>query len=424
MRFLTLALLFVLAQDPPDPRLAPLIERLKADEIEVRERAAREIVELGEPVADAVEKEAAATGDAELAGRLKTVALQIRRNVLVAKVAPPAKRVTVSARELPLRDVLKTVCEQAGIEYACDPAVADKSVTFEAKDESLLQAVDRACAAAGETAATVTDGKLRIAPSKGPPDPAAYAEGYRLRIRKVVLTDTVEAGASRTSAALYFELEAPPDHQVRNATLTLPRSAVGPEGEDVPVKPVGDIPGRMAAWGGGASAMVVDGVAVSLEAADSADRIALLKEIPAGAKTLKSLKVTARFRYAIGLRPVTAPLSMKGGEKLSDIPFNVTYTGQQVYFMPQDNAKSPSLEDFVDVDSMVLVGKDGKENKLSANPGGGMRRAFQYIFHCEKPLVATDAPQLKIQLIDAFERDVEFELKDVRLREESGISRR
>jgi hypothetical protein len=121
---------------------------------------------------------------------------------------------------------------------------------------------------------------------------------------------------------------------------------------------------------------------------------------------------------------VTAPLSMKGGEKLSDIPFNVTYTGQQVYFMPQDNAKSPSLEDFVDVDSMVLVGKDGKENKLSANPGGGMRRAFQYIFHCEKPLVATDAPQLKIQLIDAFERDVEFELKDVRLREESGISRR
>src|SRR6266850_5477268 len=100
---LVLVLLFAL-QDPLEKRVASLLERLRADEIEHREAAVKELVALGEPAMAHLEKAAADTADPETAARLKGVVGQIRRNVLILKVAPPLKLVTVSAKDVPLRD--------------------------------------------------------------------------------------------------------------------------------------------------------------------------------------------------------------------------------------------------------------------------------------------------------------------------------
>src|SRR5687767_15985788 len=97
---MTVALLLVLLATPQDSiekQVSSLLERLRADEIEAREAAAKEMIALGEPAIDAIEKAAAACADAETAARLKAIAVQVRRNALIVKVAPPAKRVTVSA---------------------------------------------------------------------------------------------------------------------------------------------------------------------------------------------------------------------------------------------------------------------------------------------------------------------------------------
>src|SRR5258705_9132405 len=108
MKSLSLVLLvFLLPQDSLDERVKRLVERLGADEIGEREKAVRDLVGLGEPALPALEKAGAASGDAETTLRLKTVIEQIRRNAIVAKASPPARPVTVSAKDQPLKAFLE-----------------------------------------------------------------------------------------------------------------------------------------------------------------------------------------------------------------------------------------------------------------------------------------------------------------------------
>lgn len=415
------ALLIVLLTTPQDSvekQVAALLEKIRAEEIEAREAAAKEIIALGEPAIDALEKAAAACGDAETAARLKAVATQIRRNALIVKVAPPAKRVTVSASGVPLRDFLKDVCGQAGVEFFCDGAAGDKPVTLEAKDEPFLQVMDRACAARGDIVASIGDGRLRIAPGTHAGEASAYAQGYRLRVRRKVVTETAEGGTVKTSAALYFDLDAQPDHKIRGASMALPRVGAIPGGE-IKIQSLSEVSPRMGGWfGAGTMAVVVDGVAVMIEGFDTMDRVCLIKEIPAGLKSLQSMKVGARFRYAVGLKQISVPLTLRGSDRIPDIPYNVHFAGpQQIYFMTTDQSRPTQLEDYVDFDSIVLIGKDGKENKLTPMAGGGVK-GRHYMFNTERPIQQSDGPpQLRVQIIDAMDRDVEFELRDIKLRD-------
>jgi hypothetical protein len=411
------SLVFLLCspQDSLDKQVSLLLDRIRAEEIEAREAALKEMIALGEPAIDAIEKAAAACPDAETAARLKSTVAQIRRNAMIVKVAPPAKRVTVSASGVPLRDFLKDVCAQAGVEYFCDGAVADKPVTIEGRNEPLLQVIDRACAARGDIAVSLAEGKLKFVSGTSAGEASAYAQGYRVRVRRRVVTETAEAGTVKTSVVLYFDLDAQPDHKVRGATLSLPRTAAIPGG-DIQIRGMDTNP-RMAGWfGGGGSAIVVDGVAVTVEGVDSLDRICLIKELPAGLKSLTSLKVGARFRYSVGMKQISVNMTMRGSDRFPDVPFNIQYAGpRQIYFIAIDQSRGLALEDFIDIETMVLVGKDGRENKLSSVAGGMKGR--HYLFQTEREIQAGDSPQLKVQTIDALDREVEFELKDIKLRD-------
>ncbi|HKS16684.1 MAG TPA: hypothetical protein VJU16_05180 [Planctomycetota bacterium] len=418
----TLCMAFLLLALPPqdslDSKISTLLKRLNSEEIEQREAAAKDLIALAEPAIEPLEKAAGESGDPETVARLKAVVAQIRRNALIVKVAPPVRPVTVSAKDVPLRDFLKDVCGQAGIDFACDAAIGDRTVTLEAKGEPVLQVVDRACAARGDLVPTVAEGRLRVAAGKFAGDAAAYAQGYRLRVRRTVLTETVEAGTTKTSVALYFDLDSQPDQKVRVTTMTLPRSATAPDGGEIAVKGVLGSAMAMGGWmPAGMGAMVVDGVAVMIEPNDALDRICIIKEAPPGLKKLDSLKVSARFRYSVGNKSILVPLSMRNYDKIPDIPFSVHFNGRQLYFMSPDQGRSgaAALEDFVEVDTMVLIGKDGKESKVAPMRTGSR---VQQMFQTESvTLQATDSPQLRMQVLDAVDRDVEFELKDIRLRD-------
>ena len=414
-----LALLLVAPQETLDARVSALLQRLRSDEIETRETAAKDLVALAEPAIDLLEKAAAASADPETTARLKSIVVQIRRNALIVKVAPPVKLVTVSTKDMPLRDFLKEVCAQAGVEFTYDGSSGDRPVTIEAKGEPLLQVVDRACAARGDLVATIAEGRLKVAGGKFGGDAAAYAQGYRIRIRRTVLTETVEAGATKTNVALYFDLDAQPDQKVRISSLTLPRAAMVPGGGEVAIKSIAGSGLQMAGWmPAGTGALMIDGVAVTIDGNDSIDRICIIKEAPAGLKKLESLKVSARFRYSVGTKSVVMPLSMRNYDKIPDIPFNVHFTGRQLYFMSPNQGRpgTGSLEDFVETDTIVVLGKDGKEVKVAGVPTGNRQN---YVFQTEANfnVQLTDNPQLRMQVLDAVDRDVEFELKDIRLRD-------
>jgi hypothetical protein len=403
-------------QESMEKRVAELLKSLGAEEIERRESAAKDLVGLGEGAIEALEKAAADTADPETASRLKAIVIQIRRNALIAKVAPAVKPIKVSAKDVPLKDFLKDVCAQAGVEYVCDGPASDRPVSVEADGETILQVVDRACASRGDLVATVSEGRIKVAAGTHPGDPTAYSQAFRIRVRKTVVTESTEAGATKTNIALYFELDAQPNQKVRAAMMTPPRAAQIPGGGEIAFKSLQEAGARMGGWLAAGAALVVDGVAVTMEGSESLDRICLIKDAPAGLKRLESLKIPARFRYSVGLKTLTMPLTVRAYDKMPDIPYNVHFSGQQLYFMAADQSRANvPLEDFIDLDSMALIGKDGKEVKVTSMAGG--MRGRQYVYQSEKGFQANDPPQLRLQIIDAFDREVEFELKDVKLRD-------
>ncbi|HZL72519.1 MAG TPA: hypothetical protein VFC86_08665 [Planctomycetota bacterium] len=416
MKAALLFLVFAVLQDPLDKRIAGLLERMLSEEIERREAAAKEMIALGEPAIEKLEKAAADTADPETASRLKAVVIQIKRNALIVKVAPPVKLVTVSAKDVPLKDFLADVCAQAGVEYLCDSPAADRTVTVEAKGEPVLQVIDRACASRGDVIATLAEGRLKVANGKYAADPAAYIEGYRIRVKKTVVTEVIEAGAAKTSIALYFEVDAQPDQKVRVFTMTPPRAAKAPGGGEVSFKSLQEAGLRMGGWIQAGVALVVDGVAVTVEGTESLDRICLIREAPAGLKRLESIKVPARFRYSVGHKQTSMQLSRGQYEKMPDIPYQVHFSGQQLYFIATDQrGMTAPLEDFIDLDALTLVGKEGKE--VTVSPMAGAMRGRQYVYTSASSFQANDIPQLRMKTIDAFDREVEFELKDVKLRD-------
>jgi hypothetical protein len=74
----------------------------------------------------------------------------------------------------------------------------------------------------------------------------------------------------------------------------------------------------------------------------------------------------------------------------------------------------PPLQDLIDLDSLVVVDGAGKENKLTCQKQGS--RALQYQYQAERDL-KDEEMTLKYSLIDAVDREVEFELRDVKLRD-------
>ena len=417
MKTALLLLVFAVQQDPLDKRIAGLLERMRSDEIERREAAAKEMIGLGEPAIDKLEKAAADTADPETASRLKAVVVQIKRNALIVKVSPPVKLVTVSAKDVPLKEFLADVCAQAGVEYTCDVPSGDRPVTVEAKGEPVLQVIDRACASRGDITATIVEGRLKIGVGKYAADPAAYADSFRMRVRKTVVTDVMEAGVVKSSIAIYFEVDAQPDQKVKVVMMTTPKSARLPGGGEIAFKNLQEAAMRMGAWIQAGVALVVDGVAVTVEGTESLDRICLIREAPAGLKRLESVKVPVRFRYAVGLKQTSLQLSRGAYERIADTPYSVHFTGQQLYFIVTDQrgAAAAPLEDFVDLESMVLVGKEGKE--VGVSPMAGGMRGRQYMYNSASSFQPNDIPQLKMKMIDAYDREIEFELKDVKLRD-------
>jgi len=412
--------LLILTQDSLDERVRRLVGRLGADEIGERERAVRDLVGLGEPALPALEKAGAAGGDAETTLRLKTVVEQIRRNAIVAKASPPARPVTVSAKDQPLKAFLEDLAVQSGVECACGEGVADRTVTLEAKGEPLLKVLDRACLARGDIALEMVEGRIRISNGTPRKTPAAYSGAFRLRMTKVLLQETNTFAERRANLVLFFQCDGQPDQKFKSAIPRETPEAVDPAGTAVKLRRVSE--GIISMWTSSSrGTVVVDDVAITYDDGDSFDAICFVKDAPADLRTLSSVKVKARYRFAVGTRPVRTELP--GGVKrmgpMGDLPYQIHNAGQLIYVLPaaaggRSSQVGPPLEELIDMSSVKVVDGKGAEVAVTLLPRPG--RVYQYQWRLDRDVSAGGA-ELKFDMIETVDRDVDFELKDVKLRE-------
>src|SRR5262245_6829724 len=127
-----------------DPDVDALLKQLTDDAIEVRDKAAATLIELGEK---AEAKVKARMQSAE--GELKQVCKRILERIAVPKklrgVLPPLRKVTLEAKDRNLKEVIEDLKQQTGL--AVD-WTGDGDVTVSVKDVTPFEALEAICKAA------------------------------------------------------------------------------------------------------------------------------------------------------------------------------------------------------------------------------------------------------------------------------------
>lgn len=402
-----LVVLALLLQDPVAEKVKAHAAKLRAEEIETREDAARALVELGETALPSLQALEAAEADAETKARLKTIVEQIRKAAARAKVYRAPKPVTISAKDRPLRDVVREACDQAGVPFEVS-GDADKGVTLEAKDRPLLEVLDRL------GTWEMADGRIRVTSAKPSPRSAAYADAFRARVRRVLTSYVNDFDATSATIVVYFNFDAQPGVRPVGTTLTAEVVGVDGQGREQKFKPV-----MMGQMGGSNSSgsrgnVTVDGISIPWDEETRIEHAAFLKDAPGDLAKLASLKVKTKFRFAGGTKTVSCSWGSGKREeaRLGDLPIRVTFSGGSSIHLRHNDFRS-RFDDLIDLSTAKIVTKDGKEHDCTVTH----THSGWAFLQCPAAVAGTES-ELRIGAFDdVFERDVEFEVKDLKLRD-------
>src|SRR5258705_6007077 len=180
------------------------------------------------------------------------------------------------------------------------------------------------------------------------------------------------------------------------------------------------LPISLGAWisTGPRTIVFIDDVPVILDERDAIEGVFLLKEVPDSVRTLSSVRLRARYRSAVGLIPASVPLN--GGRRswtLVALPYFIHNAGRILYISTSPTPGKPApppLADLIDTDSVTVSDKSAKELRLTFQ--SVQSRALQYQYAADRDLTE-EGMTLKYNLLDIVDREVEFEIKDVKLRD-------
>jgi hypothetical protein len=143
---LAAALLLLLPQDPPE-QARRLIEQLRSDSLEEREKAALKLVELGKAARPDVEK-ALKQDDPEVRASAKSILDQIARQERLDALRKSHKPLTLELKDEPFAEALRKVLGHFGMtSIQHDKALEDRRVSLRLEAATLWQAFDAFCAA-------------------------------------------------------------------------------------------------------------------------------------------------------------------------------------------------------------------------------------------------------------------------------------
>jgi hypothetical protein len=422
MPLAALLLSFLVAlQDDLDKRLSQLIAELRSEDIGAREKATKELVNLGVDALPKLEK-LHSTSEGEDRSRLGTVVERLRRELLKTSGGPPARLVTVSAKDQPLKSFLEDVGRQSGVACMAEPAVGERKVTIDAKSEPLFRVLDRVCHLRGDLGFEVADGLVRMSAGTPRLRPTAYTSAFRARLMRTALHDANDFAERRTDAVLYFQFDAQPDFKcVSLAATATPDVLPG-----VASRAVNQNQFALAMWEPGRRFVFLDEkLPIVIEEGEDLFGVYVLKNLPADVRTAPSLKIRATGRFAVSATSRTIPLVdgplVVNAEKL---PFTLERSGHHLFISSLgarrgNDVTARTLQEFVEIDSIVVLDKGGKEIRLEnqSTPGRGSKLIWRYQFLAADRDLKDDGLSLRFNLIEIAEREIDFELKDVKLRD-------
>ncbi len=211
MRLPAVALLALILPAQDDPEIRRLIERLEDDSYEVRERAQKDLVQLGERALPALRKavaEAAGSADrGELKARAQAAVRGIELAVKARGVYSEPRTITLDAADARLEEILNEIARQAGVRIDSSDVDREARATLAAKGAPLLRVLDDLCRGQAERSYEYADeGVIRFKRERHPGGPCAYGGPFRVRLsslrqerstdfaeRKCVLHVTLEA---------------------------------------------------------------------------------------------------------------------------------------------------------------------------------------------------------------------------------------
>lgn len=180
-----LALLLGATQD--DARVRSLMEHLRDDSIEVRERAASELADLGTavlPWLGDLEK----SGDPELRARAPAIRRAVAQRETLKKYYRPAPPISLDFQDAPVADVLRALCRQACDEFRFEAAELTDRMTIRVAGATFWEALDRVCAAAPALTYDFEQTDLRFAKKKRPPLPSVRKDEFSVWLDGLYLT--------------------------------------------------------------------------------------------------------------------------------------------------------------------------------------------------------------------------------------------
>lgn len=422
-----LALLVLLLAQEPD--VDALLNQLEDESVEVREKAAAALIEVG-PKAEAKLRARIASAD----GALRTVCTRILETIAVPKelrkVVPPLRRVTMDARPRKLKEVLDDLQGQSGLSLATE-GLADGDVTVEMKDATPLEALSILCKAAGLTFYLDGGGRhvrgivpmgaddkpaIRISRGQYPDVPRQFTRHYVVEPTNLSLTRSTNfQSAQQSNAYLNMRILWNPGMEPEASRLEV-ASIEDDKGRSLLPKTRGQVEGgRVSEWNRSHGGWGRGG-------ADQ--NVALLYPEP-DAKAIGSIKGTAVMKYVIAETTVLfeSPEKLVGEKKESgDLTLEIqewTLDGDRLTVKLQltgykDSADDRGLRTRLDSRHFRMKTEDGSVPQSQGWSGGGGGGTYSMSLN----YVGVKSKVLSVEVVvdtKLAEDRFDFELKEIPL---------
>lgn len=293
------ALVLVAAQDPTQDDLSRWARELGSDEADKREEAQKNLTNAGQAARDVV-KDLLKSDDPEVRGRAEQILRAIDDMAEIgATLAAPT--VSCDVKDEPLKKTLAAWAEKTKVAVECD--ADDGPVTLKLENVSLLEALDRLCAARGNLVWNVNGAmKVKVSTGKFTPRPSAYAGPVRVTLMKVRETRSNDFDGDATGeASIWLRVDSLHDALPWKETIEVQRAAL-PDGTALKVGRPGAQDAAAAMFGGAAIMLDVMGGAPAKKP-DGEEFVA--HGIPRSAEAIAGLEGTLDLAVPVGFETIT-----------------------------------------------------------------------------------------------------------------------
>jgi hypothetical protein len=177
-----------------DLRVQELLAKLDDDSIDVRAAATVALIDSGKTALPALQRLLPSAG-VELKDRLAEIIRKIQDRDRLATLLPPPSRITLDAKDRPLREVFEKLSKQTATPIDYSEVPADAKVTIKLDRVPLWKAIDRVCRASGKVMPEVENDHVVITPEPFVALPGKITDLFCVTLQRIELSTEVIFGS-------------------------------------------------------------------------------------------------------------------------------------------------------------------------------------------------------------------------------------